>query len=301
MEGLTLPVSEHYFHTDFGVRDSHDSTKNINEYVMTTGPGTGFFMNVGSGDSYRTFAHKMKSLNDPSYFKLLLGREFSFDSEISKAEAALMLADNDMMRRLMESYVGCLKIAKEENLVERKVRAVKDAIHRTQKHYSLSGSFKALRSKISHYEHQIHITQLDMRSFCCDGQYDDYCTVVAAYVRLIRKCRIYAVVGKKRHAERVFWDMGIFNFVRSACDVPLLRDVNGTQYFLFPDAFLKVRSNTEIEVYPLQNLTITYATDEDSGITEIEIPEMGLLFHLHHHRMVRDFIGILNGYIGKYC
>ena len=94
-KGLTVWVSNHYCPTLFGIRGHYESSYKSGQYVECGAPGTGFFIRTSSSHSYKSFCNAEKAKLQPSYWDLVKGKEFSFDKEISLANAALRETQNE--------------------------------------------------------------------------------------------------------------------------------------------------------------------------------------------------------------
>ena len=146
-DGLRIPVSRHFHYSLFGVRGRYEHTSHAIDFVCDGKPGTGFFTRSSDSHSYRQFVREAKKKTQQSPMTLILGKEPNFDKESKLIDEAFKHVDNPDVRRILSSYQNVIILAKEEELLQRIVRAIKDKMghHRD----------KTLTSVLSHYKSSI--------------------------------------------------------------------------------------------------------------------------------------------------
>ena len=80
-------VSNHFYYSDFGVLEGRDTRQYGRRYICTGTPGTGFIERDSESHSYHEFVRDYLTLQRPSYFRLLTGREPNYDRELKCANA----------------------------------------------------------------------------------------------------------------------------------------------------------------------------------------------------------------------
>ena len=301
-EGFYARVSNHYLHTDFGVRDSSEMRYYGRRYICTDTPGTGFIEHESESHGYHEFVRKCIKQQKPTYWRMLTKREPNYGREIVRARMALAQADGEMKRELLDCYVNALSVGRNAERMERVVRAVKDKMG----HHSN----KFMVSVISHYKSKINQLGNDMKAveFNLDTHYspevmEAYNAMVDNFVRVLSCRRIwhYNEEAKNNHAQ-VFFDLGIFDFIRSKSYLPMMRDSKGVTYYILPDCILVVRSSVDFDVVPLKPLTIVaqeLAIEESfeqmssvigDAASMMRIPEFNVSFYFNHLRPIVEFV-----------
>ena len=85
-------MSNHFFYTDFGVRESSDESAYGRRYLCDGTPGTGFIERSSESHSYHEFVRDRVADQHPTYWKLLFNREPNYEREQNRARAALAAA-----------------------------------------------------------------------------------------------------------------------------------------------------------------------------------------------------------------
>ena len=306
-DNLRIKVSNHFFYSDFGVRDSSDMRHYGRRYICTGTPGTGFIERESESHSYHEFVRGHMSVQRPKYSNMLFDREPNYDRELKLANALLHSTTDPRKRELVECYTNALTVGRMEEQIQRIIRGVKDKMgHHSNKY---------LVSVISHYKHKISQLERDMTSVeyhvkdhYSEETYKAYTEMIDAFSAMIVKCRRVWHHNEKvdGHFAQVFFDLGIFDFIRNESFLPLMRDSYGTSYYLLPDAVIVARSSVDFDIVPLKTLTMVCqetAIEETTDLLSsrvgdaacmILIPELRLTFYFNHARVVIDFVNAVN-------
>ena len=305
-EGLYVKVSNHYYYSDFGVRDSGEMRYYGRRYLSPSTPGTGFIEHESESHSYHNFVKKYTHLEKPSYLRMLMGKEPNYTDELEKARQALAAADTPRKRELLDCYVNALAVGRNAEKMERVVRGVKDKMgHKSN---------KFMVSVISHYKSKIKQLSNDMTSveFHLKNHYspeviEAYNKMVDAFVRVTSCRRIWHYNDKAKDPyQQVFFDLGIFDFIRSDSFLPLMRDSEDKMYYLLPDSIIVARSSVDFDIVPIKNLTIVsqeLAIEESfehmssqlgDAASMIRIPDLNLTFYFNHLRPVVELVNSID-------
>lgn len=309
-EGLRVRISNHFYYSDFGIRDSGEMRYNGRRYVMTGTPGTGFIERESESHSYHIFVRKHLAAQKPSYIRMLLGKEPDFGKELERANKALMNASEPMKREIMECYVNALTIAQKEEKMERVVRGIKNKMgHRSNKFMvSVMSHYK---SKMRQMEHDMESVVWQTKNHCSPETYEAYVAMVQAFTRMASCRRIWFNGDEKRskgkeHYPQVYFDLAVFDYIRSEVYLPLMRDPKGVEYYLLPDTMIVARSSVDFDLLPLKTLTVVsqeLAIEEPTeallsrigdAASMIKIPELGMNFYFNHVHAVVDFVNALD-------
>ena len=302
-EGLYIKRSNHFFYTDFGVRDSGAQRHSGRRYINTGVPGTGFMERESESHSYHTYVRAFLAKQKPNYWRMLLDREPNYDKEIKRARAALTAATDPEKRQILDCYVNALSIGRTEERLERVVRGIKDKIgHKSNKF--LVSVMSHYKNKINQLGHDMKAVEFDVKNTCTEEQYEAYVKMTDAFVKVADCRRVWHANEKTREVyQQVFFDMGIFDFIRSADYLPILRDSNGVSYYLLPTMMIVARDTVDFDIVPLKNLTIVcqeLAIEETVEVISsrlgdaasmIRIPELNLTWYFNHVRPIMHFVG----------
>lgn len=302
-EGLYIKRSNHFYYTDFGVRDGGEHHYGGRRYVNTGVPGTGFMERESESHSYHQFVRHNVARQKPNYWRMLFGKEPSYPKELKRAKLALALADDPLKRQILDCYVNALSVGTTEERLERIVRGIKDKIgHKSNKF--LVSVMSHYKNKISQLGHDMRSVELNVKDTCTEEQYEAYLRMVDAFAKVADCRRVWHANEKSREVyQQVFFDMGIFDFIRSDNYLPILRDSNGVHYYMLPTAMIVARDSVDFDIVPLKNLTIVcqeLAIEETVEVINsrlgdaasmIRIPEMNLTWYFNHVRPIMHFVG----------
>lgn len=252
---LHVWITNHYTPTLFGVRGHYETSYKSGLYVETFGPGTGFFARSTSSKAYKAFTRAEKQKLAPSYLKLLKGQEFNFDKELALAKKALETAKDENKIMILESYVNVLPIAMDTEKCERTVEGIKRVGHQRHKLNSYQTHVLShYKSRIANNAHHVRSIQLSEKNLCSNERFQQFADVVKAFSKMAACHRIWHEAKDPKSGlvltnELVYFDMGMFDFIQSPLMTPMMRDSQGTCYFLYPDFMVAAKSNTDFECY----------------------------------------------------
>ena len=305
-EGMHVKVSNHFYYSDFGARAAGEQRYTGRRFVMEDTPGTGFIERESDSHTYRQFVRKKIAVQRPRYWRLLLGKEPSFDRELQRVSTAMDHNSDPRKRLILESYQNALAIARTEERLQRIIRGIKDRIgHKSNKFFvSVLSHYK---NKASHLSEDMRSVQLDVRSLCSPETYAAYVDMVDAFVQMANCRRIwhYNERVKSRFAQ-VYFDLGVFDFIHSETYLPLMRDSVGRHFYILPDSVIVAHSAVDFEVVPLAELSIimqelsveepveVLSTRLGDAASMIKIPRFDISFYFNHVRPIVHFIDALD-------
>jgi len=301
-------VTNHYIYSDFGVRESGEMRHQGRRYVSPYTPGTGFFEHDSDSHSYHQFIRKYVLMEQPSYWRMLLGKEPDYDRELQRARKALSDNMDDSKREILESYVNALSIGRSAQNLERVVRSVRKLMHRH--HHN-----KTYVSIASHYKSRLRTISHDMSAveYRLEDHYpaevmEAYYNVVESFVPVSKCRRIWHFdESDKSRFKQVFFDLGVFDFIRfNKGFLPVMRDSKGIHYYILPDSIIVARGSLDFDVVPIKDMTIVsqeLAIEEAIEVVSsqlgdaasmIRIPDLNLTFYFNHYRVIHAFVDALN-------
>ena len=262
-KGLKVWVSNHYRPTLFGIRGHYESSYKSGQYVETGTPGTGFFVRSGSSHAYKNFCAAQRAKLVSNYWDMLRGKEFSYEEEIARATKASHDAKDPNKKRILESYLNVLPLAKEAEEYERIIDAIKDMGHRHHKLTSYQSHVVSnLKSRIARLGHDVRDIQLVYPNECGEERYNQFAQVVINFSQVATSHRIWHASehfdGLDANFDQVYFDLGIFNFVQAPLMTPVMRDTDGNTYYLYPEYLIRARSATDFDTFDIKSLTYLY-------------------------------------------
>ncbi len=301
-EGLYVRVSKHYYYTDFGVRDSGEMRYYGRRYICPETPGTGFIEHESESHSYHQFVKSFTRMEKPDYFRFLFGKEPDYRRERERAKLALATSEGGMKRELLDCYVNALAVGENAERIERVIRGVKDKMGHKSNKFMVS-VISHYKSKLNQLGHDMSAVEFHLKDHYSPEQIEAYNRVVEAFIRVAACRRIWHENDKQKGGyHQVFFDLGIFDFIRSDSYLPLMRDSEGTLYYLLPDCIIVARSSVDFDIRPIKDMTIVsqeLAIEETvenlssqlgDAASMIRIPELNLTYYFNHVRPIVDFV-----------
>ena len=130
--------------------------------------------------------------------------------------------------------------------------------HRPNK--TLTSILSHYKSRIATLQHEVKSAQININEFMNGEALAEWGHVVEEFGKLVDSRRLWHVEydGSRCYYHQVFFDMGIFDFVQSPFDTPVMRDSSGTHYYLYPTGLIKAQSSVDFEMIPIEDLNLEY-------------------------------------------
>ena len=305
-EGLHVWISNHFYYNDFGIRDAGEAHYSGRRFVLTGAPGTGFIERESESHSYHLFVRKHLARQKNSYTNLLFGREPNFEKSLAAANKALEQCTDKRKRDFIDCYVNALTVAAKEERMERVVRGIKDKMGHHSNKFMVS-VMSHYKNKMRQLEHDIISVIYHVKDHCSPETYAAYEKVVDLFTHVASCRRVWYYDPMRRDSySQVFFDLGVFDYIRSEKFLPLMRDPNGVCYYLLPDCMIVARGSLDFDVVPLKDLTVVsqeLAIEEPNeallgqmgdAASMIKIPEFNLNCYFTHVRVVVDLVRALD-------
>ena len=302
-DNLYVRVSNHFYYSDFGVRDYGEGGQYGRRYVCTGTPGTGFIERDSESQSYHEFVRKQMCNRPPSYWNMLLEKEPDYNRELVCANEMMRTTTDLRKRELFECYTNALTIGRHEEEMQRAIVGVKKKMGRHHNKYMVS-IISHYKRKITQLEHDMLAVEYHVKEHYSPETYEAYTIMTDAFRKMSTRCRrIWHHNGNgEGRFTQVFFDMGVFDFIRNEDYLPLMRDSQGVCYYILPDTVIVARSSIDFDLVPLKTLTVVYQESSIAETTEILsstigdvacmmlIPELNLTFYFNHAHVVVDFV-----------
>ena len=334
-EGLRLPVSRHFHYSTFAVRGRYENQTHLGTYICPGTPGTGFFVRNTESHSYRRFVTACRKKTEQNLITLIMRREPNFDKIYNQINDAFALVKDDKSQNILSAYQNVVGLAKEEEQLQRIVRAIKDKMH-GHPNKSLVSVLTHYKSSIASLERDVRSAQINYSKLISPEQAEAWAKVVEAFHLLVDSRRVWSVYLNEDTPSytQVFFDMGIFDYIQSPGDTPVMRDYRGIHYYLYPDGMIEAHSNTEFTFHPWSEtnfefnvvdistlavrpqfnshsrkkskkhshdaISSLYGASRAQVVGEIYNPELNLRFFVNHTGPAEDFVKALKNYKMSY-
>ena len=319
-EKLRVKVSRHFHYTSFGVRDRHDTGTMSGAFINSPYPGSGFFVHQSESRTYLTFVKEQKKLLQQSFGTLFWHKEPNFNKTIKSVKKVLDKGKScPVCQQVLSAYYNVLPLAKDEEQMARYMRGLKNKVKKAPASKYHSSVLTLYKSRVATLYHSVEGTQLNIAQHLDEAQLQQWGKVVEAFSGLCSLRRVWHVVekGDKTSYNQVFFDLGIFNYIQSPFDTPLMRDSQVNNHYLYPQGMICARSNTDFTFIPMNELDMETAvvdlnslspvslnntikrnsaigslfatTTKDMTVGQLTFPKQGLTFYFNRVSPVQEF------------
>ena len=108
--------------------------------------------------------------------------------------------------------------------------------------------------------------------------------VIEAFREVVNSRRIWSVYSDKDEQvyEQVFFDMGVFDYIKSKGDTPIMRDHRGIRYYLYPFGIVAASSTVDFDCYSWKDTEVCYNDVDISTLVANHLFSGNTPKHKHH-------------------
>lgn len=259
-DGLKVKVDPHFFFSTFGVRGRYETVTKTGQYIPSIHPGTGFFARPSDSSSYRHFVREQRKVTKQNLWTLIARKEPSFEREQKAVEAAIKQSTGNRSD-FLSRYLSTLLIAKEAEMVDRCMRGIKDKLHKDRSNKFYSSVLSQYKGRYATLQHDVKSSQGDIANTLTDETRPYWQKVVETFELLAQARRLWHVVSTDEgdSYRQVFFDLGVFDYVHSPFDTPVMRDSEGLHYYLYPAGIIRARSNVDFDWFSLKDVDFEFS------------------------------------------
>lgn len=292
-------MSNSYHDNDFGVRNGSYGRR----FVCCGAPGVGFMEHDSDSITYVDFVTQCRKSSGSSYWNMLTEREPGFDRERKRIHTALASGDDPFRKQILENYDNALAVAKQAEHLLRIEQGIKDKMgHRHHRKYFVS-VIGYYRRKMERLAKDMCGVELNLRDTCTEAQYEAWLKVAEAFEAVAACRRVWHDGGTRRHRyNRVFFDLGVFDYIKADAYLPLMRTHKGPTYYILPTCVIAARDNVDFEVHPLSEVSMVcnemsiqepidiISSELGDAASILHVPAFGQTWFLNHVRPVAKFV-----------
>lgn len=197
--------------------------------------------------------------------------ELYFQKEIDSAQKALSQATDDTKIEILKSYISCLNLNKKAEEIVPIITALKKKINKrhTKSLYEQLGKYE---NELSDLNKKLEEVQLDVDARISEDEKGKYKLLCEGFDVLMTSEKLWIVSSSTANSElkssagtlvdrkEIELYTGVFNFIKSEFDIPILTDCNGAAYYIYPQWIIKAFSPTSFDIFPIKSIEIKYRT-----------------------------------------
>ncbi len=230
----------------------------------------------------------LNSLFDSSDKKLAKNIERQFLSEIKSANNEINVTKDLVKQKILKSYISCLELNKKANEKEIIIKALNDKISKRDRP-KYRESLVKYKKELTDLEDQLNAVQFNADEELTNFEKDSFKDLCDSFENLISSEKKWLISNSSANHEKkssatiligrkeIEFYTGIFAFIKSDYEIPILKDDHGYSYYLYPKFVIKASEPTKFEIISLTTIIIQeYKT---RFIEEQEVPSDSIVLN----------------------
>ena len=269
--------------------------------------------------------------------------EQSIESQIETAKNALNQASNPIQKEIIQNFISCTELSRKADETEAIIEALKQKIEK-KTNAQLKEQLEKYETELSKITTELDEVQLDVDKDLDDIEKRQYSVLCENFEKMLSSKKIWQITSTIRNTElkssaastverkEIDFDTGVFNYIKSSFDIPILRDLSGNIYYIYPRYIIKAQSFTKFEIFPIDTINFRFSKQrfiEDGVLPEdfvtidytyqyvnkngepdkrfsynprrpiveygkIEIEKFGLTYYISNYSAAAEFVNIYN-------
>lgn len=192
-----------------------------------------------------------------------------FQLEIGSARKALAQTTDSTKIEILKNYILCLELNKKAEEIEPVIDALKKKIGKKSSP-ALEEQLKKYEADLTDLNNKLANFQLDVDKQLSEQEKKIYKLFCERFESLISSEKKWVVSFSRLNTELkssmgtlvdrkdTEFYTGVFDFIKSRFDIPILTDSNGATYYIYPRFIIKATSSISFDVFPIESVEITY-------------------------------------------
>lgn len=202
-------------------------------------------------------------------------------SQLNTAKVAYKKESSHIKKEILQNFINYHELSNQANELEIIINTLKNKTCRKSSP-KLENQLELHESKLSEVIAELNDVQMDIDKDLTDSEKEQYSDFCDSFKEILDSEKIWIITssacntGSKSPAaysirrEEINFDVGVFNFIKSSRDIPVLRDLQGYSYYVYPRYIIKALSYANFEVFPINTIGINYS--KVHFIEENEVP-----------------------------
>ncbi len=195
--------------------------------------------------------------------------ELLFQSEIESARKALSQTTDSTKVKILENYISCLELNKKAEEIEPVISALKQKIEKKSTPI-LEEQLIKYEAERSSLDDKLAEIQIDVDKALSDQEKEKYKAFCERFEAIMSSEKAWVISSSVTNTElkssagtlvdrkNTNFYTGVFDFIKSEFDIPILTDCKGITYYLYPQFIIKATSSTSFDVFPVESVEIKY-------------------------------------------
>ncbi len=193
-----------------------------------------------------------------------------FQAQIELARNALSQTTNPTQKAIIQNFITCAELSRKADETVEIIEALKQKIEKKTSN-QLEEQLEKHEVELSKITVELDEVQLNADKDLDDVEKWQYSLLCENFEKILLSKKIWLITSSVRNTElkssaastverkEVNFDAGVFNYIKSSFDIPMLRDLSGNTYYLYPRYIIKAQSFINFETFPIDTVNIRYS------------------------------------------
>ncbi len=202
-------------------------------------------------------------------------------SQLNTAKVAYNKESSHIKKEILQNFINHHELSNQANELKIIINSLKNKTSRKSSP-KLENQLELHESKLSTVIAELNDVQMDIDKNLTDSEKEQYSDFCDSFEEILDSEKKWIITSSARNTglkspaaysirrEEINFDVGVFNFIKSSRDIPVLRDLQGYSYYVYPRYIIKALSYANFEVFPINTIGINYS--KVHFIEENEVP-----------------------------
>jgi len=203
-------------------------------------------------------------------------------SQIETAKYAFSQSTNPMRKAILQNFISCAELCRKADETEAIIEAIRQKMQK-KKNPQLDEQLEKYEAKLLKITAELNEVQLDADKDLDDFEKWQYSKLCEDFEKILSSKKIWLITSSVPNTElkssasnaverkEVNFDTGVFNYIKSSFDIPVLRDLSGNTYYIYPRYIIKAQSFTDFEAFPIDTISLKFS--KQRFIEDRDLPE----------------------------
>jgi len=195
--------------------------------------------------------------------------EKSFQSLVESIHYAIGQTTNPINKEILQNFLNCLELNKKTDELVEIIESLKEKM-KNGKNSKLKEHLERYEIELSELQTELDYNQLDIDKSLSESEKKVYSNLCEKFEKILLSEKIWIITLSQQNTvlksaasisidrREISFDTGVFNFIKSEFDIPIIRGNDNAMYYIYPKYVIKAFSPTNFEIFPVENVDINY-------------------------------------------
>ena len=212
----------------------------------------------------------------------------SIQNQIDEAQKVLNQTSHPIKKEMLQNFITCVELSRKISETE---ALIKDINKKTEQNADsqLQSEPEKYKTELLNKTKELENVQLDADKDLDDAEKWQYYILCENFEKILSCKKIWFISSIQPDTEKnsssailvrrkeIDFGVGKFNYIKSSFDIPVLRDLAGNSYYIYPRYIIKAQSFTDFEVFPIETVNVKNRKQRFIENESEEIPEDAII------------------------